>query len=75
MFHLLRSLPRHLDEICALLEAQNITEFTLAFVCVLHSPPGFHDSLSLWVSPAPYCQEGPNVNMLLHLHYLPWSTT
>ena len=38
-------------------------------------PPGSHDSLSLWVSPAPYCQEGPNVNMLLHLDHLPWSTT
>ena len=75
MFHLLRSLPRHLDAVCALLEAQSVTEVTLAFVCVLHSPPGSHDSLSLWVSPAPCCQEGPNVNMLLHLHHLQCSTT
>jgi len=48
-FHRLGSDPRQLDVFCALLEARYITEVTLAFTCVLVSPPGSHDSLSLWV--------------------------
>ena len=59
----------------ALLEAQCITEATLAFTCVLVSPPGSHDSLSLCVQPAPNCEEWPNVNMLAHVEHLQWSTT
>ena len=75
MFHRLRSVPRHVDAICVLLGIQYITSVTLAFICVLLSPEGSHGSLSLWVSPAPYCQQVPNVNMLLHIDHLPWSTT
>ena len=60
---------------CALLEAQYITEVTLAFTCVLVSPPGSHDSLSLWVLTCSNCQEWPKVNMLVHVEHLQWSTT
>ena len=31
-------------------------------------------NLTVWVSPAPSCLVGPNLNMLLHLHHLPWSS-
>ena len=79
MFRRFRPDPRQLYVPCALLEARYVIEVTLAFVCVLDSPAarGSHDCLSLWVKPAPICQEWPNinVNMLVHVepaieHYL-----
>ena len=48
MFHRLRSDARQLDAICALLEVQHITQVTSALMCVMHSPQGSRDSLSLW---------------------------
>ena len=74
-FRRLRSDPRQLDVFGALLDVHYITQVTLAFMCVLVWPPGSHDSLSLWVQPAPNCQEWPNVNMFIHVDLLQWSTT
>ena len=37
---------------------------------VLVTPSGPHDSLVLWVQPAPDWQEWPNANMLLHVGHL-----
>ena len=76
MFHRLRSDLRQLD-VSALLEAQYLTQVTLALISVLHSPLGSRDSLGLWVQSAPSCPdlERPNANMLLHLEHLQWSST
>ena len=75
MFHRLRPDPGQLDGICALLEAQCIVSVPLALMCVLDSPPGSHDCLTLWVQPAPCCQEWSNVNMRVHVEHLRWGIT
>ena len=75
MFRTRRPDPSQLDVIYAFPEAQYMTQVTLAFSRVQDSPPGFHDSLSLWLSLAPNCQAWPNVNMLLHVEHRQWSTT
>ena len=60
---------------CDLCPPGGPVQVTLAFMFVLYLPAGCHDSLSLWVQPAPHCQEWPNVNMLVHAETLQWSTT